>query len=640
MNSFGKTAIGKVTAFDPVTKEGIIYIKDTKENVIIQDRANKKDPLIFTLLEGDEFKFRYAEAKDKKVYISHLLNDDDQTHIKEIVLIRYALKFNLIEIRVQDLVEKLGFIQKGTMEFLQKLKSKGSLDYRITGPGVFAIDIKSKDITVQNENKIHLSPIQQLYQKADSLSKHQYIEFQKAMDIDSLRLKFLEISWDEIVIILNKRHEINLNENNKNLNTTDNLENSKTNKNTDELERDQNLFQFGIAETNKERDLRFEQLRKEKEAKELQLNNQRELNKLATGFFETNQEREKREKLEILIAKKKKEEEEREKELLNEKKKNFDETGVYETNKERTTRELSAETILVDPDEIDARNKRRQYSDQKKIFVKKLKIGDYLKAEIINVTDNVYWVEVKGFKAIIPRKLVLSYQGEFKSGENILTEVVGIDYKRLHITLKPAAKKPAAKKPAAKKPAAKKPAAKKPAAKKPAAKKPAAKQNSNMLEIFFDNFSLLEKNKSSTKLFGDYVKSALKIYGPIETSLTFPANKKKIRLINSGIESGWLNQEGLMTVVINDYNTTAELLFLINKYVQPSNRSNCYRKLPEAVPLFLEHELVKQHKRTLKKSFEIFLEYTQKTGKNPWKKFHDPEIIEYLNKVQRAKINF
>ena len=610
MNSFGKTAIGKVTAFDPVTKEGIIYIKDTKENVIIQDRANKKDPLIFTLLEGDEFKFRYAEAKDKKVYISHLLNDDDQTHIKEIVLIRYALKFNLIEIRVQDLVEKLGFIQKGTMEFLQKLKSKGSLDYRITGPGVFAIDIKSKDITVQNENKIHLSPIQQLYQKADSLSKHQYIEFQKAMDIDSLRLKFLEISWDEIVIILNKRHEINLNENNKNLNTTDNLENSKTNKNTDELERDQNLFQFGIAETNKERDLRFEQLRKEKEAKELQLNNQRELNKLATGFFETNQEREKREKLEILIAKKKKEEEEREKELLNEKKKNFDETGVYETNKERTTRELSAETILVDPDEIDARNKRRQYSDQKKIFVKKLKIGDYLKAEIINVTDNVYWVEVKGFKAIIPRKLVLSYQGEFKSGENILTEVVGIDYKRLHITLKPAAKKPA------------------------------AKQNSNMLEIFFDNFSLLEKNKSSTKLFGDYVKSALKIYGPIETSLTFPANKKKIRLINSGIESGWLNQEGLMTVVINDYNTTAELLFLINKYVQPSNRSNCYRKLPEAVPLFLEHELVKQHKRTLKKSFEIFLEYTQKTGKNPWKKFHDPEIIEYLNKVQRAKINF
>ena len=625
MNSFGKTAIGKVTAFDPVTKEGIIYIKDTKENVIIQDRANKKDPLIFTLLEGDEFKFRYAEAKDKKVYISHLLNDDDQTHIKEIVLIRYALKFNLIEVRVQDLVEKLGFIQKGTMEFLQKLKSKGSLDYRITGPGVFAIDIKSKDITVQNENKIHLSPIQQLYQKADSLSKHQYIEFQKAMDIDSLRLKFLEISWDEIVIILNKRHEINLNENNKNLNTTDNLKNSKTNKNTDELERDQNLFQFGIAETNKERDLRFEQLRKEKEAKELQLNNQRELNKLATGFFETNQEREKREKLEILIAKKKKEEEEREKELLNEKKKNFDETGIYETNKERTTRELSAETILVDPDEIDARNKRRQYSDQKKIFVKKLKIGDYLKAEIINITDNVYWVEVNGFKAMIPRKLVLSYQGEFKSGETISTEVVGIDYKRLHITLKPSAKKPAAKKPAAK---------------KPAAKKPAAKQNSNKLELFFDNSSLLDKNKSSTKLFGDYVKSALKIYGAIETSLTFPANKKKIRLINSGIESGWLNEEGLMTVVVNDYNTTAELLFLINKYVQPKDRSNCYRKLPEAVPLFLEHELVRQHKKTLKKNFEIFLEYAHKTGKNPWKKFHDPEVITYLNKVQIAKIKY
>ncbi len=160
------------------------------------------------------------------------------------------------------------------------------------------------------------------------------------------------------------------------------------------------------------------------------------------------------------------------------------------------------------------------------------------------------------------------------------------------------------------------------------------------MELFFDNSSLLDKNKSSTRLFGDYVKSALKIYGAIETSLTFPANKKKIRLINSGIESGWLNEEGLMTVVINDYNTTAELLFLINKYVQPKDRSNCYRKLPEAVPLFLEHELVREHKKTLKKNFEIFLEYAHKTGKNPWKKFHDPEVIKYLNKVQIAKIKY
>ena len=74
-NSIGKTAIGKVTSFNPITKDGLIVVKKTKENVVIQDRANKKDSLIFTLLENDEFKFRYAETKDKKVYISHRLND-------------------------------------------------------------------------------------------------------------------------------------------------------------------------------------------------------------------------------------------------------------------------------------------------------------------------------------------------------------------------------------------------------------------------------------------------------------------------------------------------------------------------------------------------------------------------------------
>ena len=59
-NSIGKTAIGKVTSFNPITKDGLIVVKKTKENVVIQDRANKKDPLIFTLLENDEQIFASA----------------------------------------------------------------------------------------------------------------------------------------------------------------------------------------------------------------------------------------------------------------------------------------------------------------------------------------------------------------------------------------------------------------------------------------------------------------------------------------------------------------------------------------------------------------------------------------------------
>ena len=125
----------------------------------------------------------------------------------------------------------------------------------------------------------------------------------------------------------------------------------------------------------------------------------------------------------------------------------------------------------------------------------------------------------------------------------------------------------------------------------------------------------------------------------MKPALLFQQTKKKVRLINSGIESAWINSEGLMTVVINDHNTSADLLYLINKFVEQKNRKNCYKKLPEAVPLFIEHEFVRQHKRTLKKSFDIFLQYCEKTGKNPWKKYHENELVNYLNKVQLKKIN-
>ena len=627
MNNNSDFLKGFVRAFDTISHFGEILISDEEEVVYIEPSYSEVDPLFFSLIKKQEFLFNYKENAGNLYFVNHLLNTPQQLETKKSVLKNYIKHNDSDRLFIEDLVNKLGFERNGARVLFEDLKKENFINYRIVGRGELIVELNNKDNLTKEKrsirsNKSNLS-VEELYELSKNLDEFQQLEFQNSMNIDIIRVKFLTISWSEIVDILNSRLEVNKNKYLKEINdlkSSRNLQSSNTNKETEELEKDYNLFHFGIAETNNERDYRLEKLKKEREAKEKELNEQRKRNELLTGFLETNEERAKREKLEILLAKKKKEEEEREKELLAEKEKNFDETGIYETNKERTTRELSAETILVDSDEIDTRNKRRQYSDQKKIFVKKLKIGDYLKAEIINVTDNVYWVEVNGFKAMIPRKLVLSYQGEFKSGETISTEVVGIDYKRLHITLKPAAKKPAAK--------------------KPAAKKPAAKKNSNKLELFFDNSSLLDKNKSSTKLFGDYVKSALKIYGTIETSLTFPANKKKIRLINSGIESGWLNEEGLMTVVINDYNTTAELLFLINKYVQPKDRSNCYRKLPEAVPLFLEHELVRQHKKTLKKNFEIFLEYADKTGKNPWKKFHDPEVITYLNKVQIAKIKY
>ena len=38
--------------------------------------------------------------------------------------------------------------------------------------------------------------------------------------------------------------------------------------------------------------------------------------------------------------------------------------------------------------------------------------------------------------------------------------------------------------------------------------------------------------------------------------------------------------------------------------------------------------------------FDIFLSQASTTGKNPWKKYHEPEIVNYLNKVQLKNIDF
>ena len=126
----------------------------------------------------------------------------------------------------------------------------------------------------------------------------------------------------------------------------------------------------------------------------------------------------------------------------------------------------------------------------------------------------------------------------------------------------------------------------------------------------------------------------------LSKTVSIPKGKNKIRLTNSGIESAWLNKLGLMTVVINNENANTELLNLIEINVIKKNRKNCYKKLPEAVPLYLPHELVAKNLSILKKSFDTFLIYVAETGKNPWKKYHEPEIVNYLNQVLIRKINF
>ena len=58
----------------------------------------------------------------------------------------------------------------------------------------------------------------------------------------------------------------------------------------------------------------------------------------------------------------------------------------------------------------------------------------------MHITDKAYWVEVDGIKAMMPRAVVSSHLGELKKGEIVPVEVINLDLKRLHITLKPISK--------------------------------------------------------------------------------------------------------------------------------------------------------------------------------------------------------
>ena len=104
--------------------------------------------------------------------------------------------FNLSEIQVQNLVDKLGFVHKGTMDFLESLKQKGSLDYRII-IRFFAIEVKSLFryySSRRKENSSH-TRAEIVSKSTRTTGKIQYIEFQEAMKIEKFKNNFLEKSF-------------------------------------------------------------------------------------------------------------------------------------------------------------------------------------------------------------------------------------------------------------------------------------------------------------------------------------------------------------------------------------------------------------------------------------------------------------
>jgi len=291
MNNNGDFLKGFVKAFDTISNFGEILISDEEEVVYIEPSYSDVDPLFFSLIKKQEFLFNYKENAGNLYFVNHLLNTPQQIETKKSVLKNY-IKHNASDrLFIEDLVNKLGFERNGARVLFEDLKKENFINYRIVGQGELIVELNNnKDLTKETRsiksNKSNLS-VEELYELSKNLDEFQQLEFQNSMNIDIIRVKFLTISWTEIVDILNLRLEVNKNKYLKEINDSKfskNLQSSDANKETEEMERDYNLFHFGIAETNNERDHRLEKLRQEREAKEKELNEQRKRNELITGL--------------------------------------------------------------------------------------------------------------------------------------------------------------------------------------------------------------------------------------------------------------------------------------------------------------------------------------------------------------------
>ena len=120
--------------------------------------------------------------------------------------------------------------------------------------------------------------------------------------------------------------------------------------------------------------------------------------------------------------------------------------------------------------------------------------------------------------------------------------------------------------------------------------------------------------KDTMKFFTRFITKNIKENNS-EWSLTIPRNKKNtIRLYNNSLDGSYINDKGLMVVLMTpDEKSSADLKYLVDKHVSPKDRQGKYTKVPKAIPLFMTYDELKGTKKYYTEDIGIFLK-RQKTS--------------------------
>jgi len=313
-----------------------------------------------------------------------------------------------------------------------------------------------------------------------------------------------------------------------------------------------------------------------------------------------------------------------------ERKRNYLVTGYSETNQEKYQRLAKARknTEQLNRDKFKAKiEERKKYVDNYYVgqvvsgkIVKKIPIGIY-----VDLGDSDGFISITNLDSLIMRK----YSSKFWVGNTIKCEITFIDIKRGNIDIIPTSKKISTKKKLNKNKTVKKVINKSILENK----KNENEKIKKTLEAILD-----AGGKESLQFFARLIKKNIKD-NPSEWSVSLPKNKKNtVRLNNFGLEGSYINEQGIMIVVINSKFKNYELDYLIDKFVPAKNRQGKYSKLPMAIPLFIDFKNLKGKKTVIYSAYVDFFDQAKKTGKNSWKKAHEADFIIELAKTLNVEL--
>ena len=313
-----------------------------------------------------------------------------------------------------------------------------------------------------------------------------------------------------------------------------------------------------------------------------------------------------------------------------ERKRNYLVTGYSETNQEKYQRLAKARknTEQLNRDKFKAKiEERKKYVDNYYVgqvvsgkIVKKIPIGIY-----VDLGDSDGFISITNLDSLIMRK----YSSKFWVGNTIKCEITFIDIKRGNIDIIPTSKKISTQKKLNKNKTVKKVINKSILENK----KNENEKIKKTLEAILD-----AGGKESLQFFARLIKKNIKD-NPYEWSVSLPKNKKNtVRLNNFGLEGSYINEQGIMIVVINSKFKNYELDYLIDKFVPAKNRQGKYSKLPMAIPLFIDFKNLKGKKTVIYSAYVDFFDQAKKTGKNSWKKAHEADFIIELAKTLNVEL--